>query len=85
MFLIVCVTFIKQARCFQLFTSLLESQRSVLNCFFVTLIKRARCFDLFTSLVLSARGVLNCLRHFYKASKVFWIVYVTFRESEKYF
>ena len=31
MFLIVCVTFIKRARCFDLFTSLFLSERGVLN------------------------------------------------------
>ena len=35
-------------------------------------------FELFSSLLLNERGVLNCFRHFYKASEVFCIVYVTF-------
>ena len=94
-FWLVYFTFFNWARCFELFTSLVDSQRSVflktrlksfaINIVCVTFIMRARCFDLFTSLFLSERGVLNYLRHFYKASEVFWIVDVTFGESEKCF
>ena len=60
MFLIVCVTFIKGATCFELFKTLLYSKGG----FFV----------LFTSLLDSQRGVFNRLRHFYKASDLFCIL-----------
>ena len=39
---------------------------------------RAKCCESFTSLLESQGSVFNRLRHFYKGSEVFCIVYVTF-------
>ena len=50
MFSIVYITFIKRAMCFELFSSLLESERGVLNCF-VNFRERARYFELFISIL----------------------------------